>query len=269
MNNRHINCIAYEDFELMENFSGNIEAYRKDKIEFAKKHVSFIREIFPGEKITVLELGSGNSKTLFALEKAGILELGYGVEISKSRFKFAEIWKKEWNFKLVNNINANAINLSFKKINDFDCCFCVDLAFQFFEPILKGSALNMLRKLNKKLKKGGKVILELDGCEEAISKTIEGNGKIWQEFPPPDPWRFTLWNCNYNVKDKLLTLIKIFIKRNEFGFSQTKMILKIYKKEEIRDLFLKAGFKKIELFGNWEGHDFKNDNSEYIIVGTK
>lgn len=152
---KHINLIAYDNFEQVDNLKDRMNEYRQNKLDSAKGHVNFIKNHFPRKQITVLELGSGNSKTLFALEKAGILKRGYGIEISKSRFEFAELWKKDWGFKRVENINANVMDVNFKDFEDFDLCFCVDLAFQFFEPTEKGKAFEILKKVNKKLRGGG------------------------------------------------------------------------------------------------------------------
>lgn len=269
MNRGHINFITHEGFERLENFSGKIEDYRRNKLKSAKDHVNFIRKQFPDKRITALELCSGNSRTLFALERSGILEVGYGVEISKSRFEFAQRWKKEWGFKRVVNIRGNVVNLDFEQLSDFSLCLCVDKAFQFFEPIKRGNALNILRKINKKLKKGGKIILELDGFGRIISKAENGNCKLWEEFPLLDPWRYSLWDCNYETGKKLLALKKIFIKRKELGFSEKSMILQVYKEGDIRSLLKKADFSKVALFADWKGGAFKNDAFSYIVTGTK
>lgn len=93
--------------------------------------------------------------------------------------------------------------------------------------------------------------------------------KLWEEFSPPDPWRFSLWDCTYDSKNKILKWKKIFIKRNEFGFSESSVILRVYKKDEICNLLENAGFKKIELYSDWKGTDFKDDTFEYIVVGSK
>jgi len=268
MSNNHINLIAYDHFEKLENFGDRIDEYRQSKLDSAKGHVNFIKNYFSGKQISVLELGSGNSKTLFALEKAGILRKGYGIEISKFRFEFAQLWKKEWDFKRVENINANVIDINFEDFEDFDLCFCVDLAFQFLEPIEEGKAFEILKNINKKLRGGG-IILELDGCDRILSRIRNGNVKLWEEFSLPDPWRYSLWDCTYDSENKFLKWKKIFIKRNEFGFSDSSVILRVYKKDEICSLLENAGFKKVELYADWEGTDFKDDTFEYIVVGSK
>lgn len=271
MKDRLINQRAYDDFEKLENFSGNdLNKYRNNKLASATGHTNFIKKLFPGrQRMSVLELGSGNSRSLFALEKAGMLEKGYGIEISRSRFEFAELWKKEWDFSKVFNINSNVIGADIRKFGPFDLCFCVDLAFQFFEPYGIDRVFEILDAVNKNLRDGGKVVIELDGCGRALDSVRYGMGRIWEEFSHPDPWRYSLWDCRYDKKTKLLTLKKIFIKRNMHRFWTNVTILRIYNKDEISALLKKVGFKKIKLYSGWEGGPFKNDASEFIVVGSK
>lgn len=265
----HLNLSSYEGFELLENFSGNLNAYREKKISGAGGHVEYIKKQFPEKKIRVLELGSGNSKMLYALELAGVLEKGYGVEISRSRHEFAEKWRVDAGFRNVENVCANALDIDYGRFGKIDLCLCVDLAFQFFEPIEKGSALRILKEIYSILVNGGKIILELDGCDRILRRLEDGSARIWEEFAEPDPWRYSLWDCSYDAAEKFLTWKKTFIKRSEYGFSENTQILRIYRKEEIGNLIKQAGFSNIGYCSDWTGAGYIDDTSEYIVVGQK
>ena len=67
----HYNFTAFDKFEI---FSSNqeVEKYRQSKIDEVQKNVSFIERHF-NTKIDVLEIGSGNSKFLYGLDKAELL----------------------------------------------------------------------------------------------------------------------------------------------------------------------------------------------------
>lgn len=265
----HVNITAYNGFEKTENLVGRMDDYRKDKITSAKSHVDFIKKLFPGRKINVVELGSGNSRTLFALERAGALKKGYGIEISRSRFEFAERWKKEWDFTKVVNIHADARDVRLKDIGPFDLCFCVDLAFQFFEPVQKGAALDILRDTYKNLTENGKVVIELDGLERVLARLVDGKARLWEEFPSPDPWRYSLWDCAYDGKNSFLNIKKTFIKRSGDGFFQNESMLCVYKKNDIEILLKRAGFGGVNFYSGWNSSPYKNDFFEYIAVGIK
>lgn len=269
MKNKAINASAYDGFENIRSFRGRLESYRKSKLKSAQGHVEFIKKSFSSPRISVLELGSGNSKTLYALEKAGMLESGYGIEISRSRHEFARLWRRDHQFKKVTNINADVLQLNLKQFQGIDLCFCADLAFQFFEPSRAGSGLSLLRQLRECLKPGGKIVLELDGVDRIMSKIEGGNVKLWEEFASPDPWQFSLWDCHFEQSNRFLTWHKCFVKRNGSGLSRTSMVLRIYNQAEIRALFRQAGFTIIQFFAGWDRARFRNDKSEFIVVGTK
>lgn len=267
----HSNLKAYDSYE--QNFLNEFEedVFRLEKIKFAlETHVPFIKKLFD-KKINVLELGSGNSKTLFALASEGIniLEKGYGIEVSKSRFSFAEYWKKEWEFDNVQNINSDFVNFDFNTIDNFDLCFCVDLAFQFIEPIDKESPVRILKTVHDKLNDCGKIILELDGCKRVIDEKT-GNKKIWEEFKEPDPWRYSLWDCSYDKEQKFLIWRKTFLKRNSNEIDETNIVLRIYNKSEIQELLEKSGFKNVQFYSSdWKGSKFENDELEFVVVADK
>ena len=270
MSYKELNLTAYDKFEELNNFNNKkLNDYRQAKINSASGHVSFIKKHFPGGKLKVLELGSGNSKTLYALDKAEILIKGWGVEISRSRYEFAERWKKEWEITRVENINKNVLDLNFIDFKDADLCFCVDLAFQFFEPIERGSALRVLRAIHNILPVGGKIIIELDESKRVLRNIVKGSAKLWEEFSCVDPWRFSLWDCKYDKNKKYLTWGKTFVKRNGNEISETCMVLRIYNREESKRLLGIAGFKTVEVYPDWGVGDLKNNPDEFIIVGTK
>jgi len=269
MQNRHINLIAYNNFEKLQNFKSDLNSYRQEKLNSAKEHVDFIRYNFPNKRIAVLELGSGNSKTLYALERENVLKKGYGIEISTSRFDFAELWKKDWNFKNVENINKNILELNFDDFGNIDLCFCVDVAFQFLEPIDKQRTLEILNNIYRSLNVGGKVIIELYDYERILMCLENGNVKLWEEFPPPDPWRFSLCNYIYDHENRFLTMGKIFIKRDEFGFDESTLTLRIYKEDEFKGMLKDIGFKNIEIYYSWDREKYKQKDGEYIVVGEK
>ena len=78
----HPNLLAYKDYEVF-NSEKDLKAYRNSKLESVKKNVHFIEENF-NKKVRVLEIGSGNSKFLYALDNKNLLESGYGVEVSEN-----------------------------------------------------------------------------------------------------------------------------------------------------------------------------------------
>ena len=105
----------------------------KQKINEVQKNVSFVKKHF-NQKIDVLEIGSGNSKFLYALEQHGLLKSGFGVDVSKSRIDFANKWKDDLGFTNIKNIHKNILESSMSEFPQVDLIYCVDMAFQLFDP---------------------------------------------------------------------------------------------------------------------------------------
>lgn len=260
----HKNFLAYENYEVFDDlYKENI--YKLSKLKSCDEHVEFIKNIENNKKINFLELGSGNSKLLYNLFLNDLLLEGYGLEISKSRFNFAEKWKKDIGCNNIFNFNENFLDFDFSKINKLDLVFCVDLAFQFCEPIKKGSDYELLNKVYNNLNFKGKIVLELDGCKSIID-SIKISNRLWDEFPETDPWRFSLWDCSFENSE--LNWKKTFISRKG-EFFNSEVILRIYKKEEIIDLFERVGFKNVKLYKNWKMDSFENDYESFIVTGEK
>tara|TARA_R100001086_G_scaffold142415_1_gene74842 strand:+ start:1054 stop:1860 length:807 start_codon:yes stop_codon:yes gene_type:complete len=264
----HPNLTAYEDFEIFSPESKDeISRYRESKIEGVQKNISFIKEHFAG-KINVLEIGSGNSKFLYALEQNNLLEEGYGIDVSKSRVEFANYWKEDLKIKNVFNINKDVLKLDFEIFPQFDLIYCVDLAFQFLSPVEENSDTILLNKCLQKLKENGKIILELDDHSSIIRKMDNNQIKVWQEFEEPDPWEYLLWNCLYNEEEKFLNIEKTFIKRDLTEVSKNKVSLKIYSKHDIVKLLKERNFYNIKIFDHWEKSG-DTDLDEFIVMGEK
>lgn len=263
----HKNLSCYNNYEIFENDKLEHE-YRNSKLRSSNSHVNFVKNIFGDRKINVVELGSGNSKTLYNFSINNLLNYGFGFEISKTRYEFAEKWKKDLKIENVKNILDNFLNLKNYEIKNIDLFFVVDLAFQFCEPIEYGSEKNILFDIYNLLNENGKLILELDGCSKIINSS-KINNKIWEEFDSSDPWQFSLWDCNYNEKNGFLNWDKTFISRNENKKDFSSVTLKIYKQTEIEKLLNEVGFKKINFYQNWRFGKMEDDGTEFIIVAEK
>tara|TARA_Y100001963_G_scaffold148814_1_gene227324 strand:+ start:73 stop:885 length:813 start_codon:yes stop_codon:yes gene_type:complete len=262
----HTNLVAYNDHERHFNAS-DIDPYRSSKLLNAQKNVSFVQKYFDN-KINVLEIGSGNSKFLYSLELSNMLREGYGVEISESRFNFANNWKEDLGIKNVTNINANILEYDMSALPKFDLIYCVDLAFQFFDPVAAGSDAKILQKAYEHLNENGKIILELDCHDRILNKMDDGVAKLWQEFDEPDPWRYLLWDCAYNDEQQHLHLSKVFIKRDLSQLSDNKVILKNYQRKDIKDLLIDNKYVNITFYENWQNND-ETLSDEFIVVGEK
>jgi SAM-dependent methyltransferase len=260
----HPNLLAYDDHEVFGS-EEDISVYREAKLKGVKKNISLIRKNF-NKNLRVLEIGSGNSKFLYALELENMLVEGYGFEISNSRNKFADRWKRDLGIENIHNIEENILETNFDRLPSFDLAYCVDLAFQFLDPVEADSDLRILKSIYSRLREGGKVILELDCHGRLIDKMEDGKVKTWQEFKEPDPWQYLLWDCN--LENDYLTLNKTFLKRDLSEISKSRVVLKNYRRSDIIHLLFLAGFENVQVFESWDTDgDLLKD--EFIVIGEK
>ncbi len=262
---KHHNLLAYESYELIDGMD-ELSEYRDLKLRSCDKHIELLR-MGGASILDVLELGSGNSKLLVNLSLNGMLRYGYGIEISRSRHDFAQRWVDDLGISNIENINADIIGFDFGSLCGLDVCICVDLCFQFFDPISKGSDRKVLDGVYGALKEGGKLILELDGCGSVISN-LPHTAKVWEEFPDTDPWRYSLWDCAYDSGSMVLDWGKTFISRKG-EIEETSISLRIYDRDGIEELLNKVGFRDIKFYKDWSLSEFDCDYGEFIVIAEK
>ena len=110
MNNLN-NLKSYDDVENLDRFTEqSFNDYCKLKLVTCKEDVDFIkRNIYEGTMLDICEIGGGNGKLLYSLEKEGILNKGVNYEVSESRYCFAQKFADWMKSKRVVNVNKNVL----------------------------------------------------------------------------------------------------------------------------------------------------------------
>lgn len=112
----HPNLNAYSGVEDLSNFTPEqFSAYCKVKLGECGKHIDFIKKnilsILPKPKrLTIAEIGSGNSKLLYRLELENLLTSAIGFELSESRHEFAEKFGIHVNAQKTKNVCASFLD---------------------------------------------------------------------------------------------------------------------------------------------------------------
>jgi len=277
MNKKKINLSCYNDVENLSNFKNKIQIqkYRTTKLNGCKKTIKFIKKQFskPHKKIKVFELGSGNSKLLYALSLQGMISTAYGIEISLSRFEFAEKWKSDLKINNVQNINANILDMDLSKFFNIDLFICVDIAIQFLDPMRKNNVYKLLKHVFKILNENACIILELMSMENIIKKIRQNNGihKTWQYFEKPDPFAYMIESLEQDKNgDVIWTKNFIHRQKNIQNFSfKMKNVLKPYTPKQMKNLLNEIGFSQIKIYKNFDFNKFDKKFDEYVIVGKK
>ena len=249
----HRNLTAYDEYELFADVpSTEITTYRNKKLKGIEKNAKFASKLLKKKKSTILEWGSGNSKFLYLMESKGLLNRGFGLEISKSRHEFAESWKKGEGYNKVVNVHTDILDAQHEQYKPYDLLYCVDLTLQFFEPVSVKKTHSVLNDAYRNLTDGGKIVLELDSCERILTAMSDNKVKLWEEFGKPDPWHYSLWDCVYDEESRFLKFDKTFLKRNSSEESHSNIVLRVYSRLEICEILEKIGFKNVRIYENWD-----------------
>jgi len=268
----HVNIKSYEGVENFATFSKEaFKEYCSTKLLTCNKHINFIKKNIHSNKIgNVLEVGSGNGKLLFALERDGFISQGKGYELSSSRVFFANEFGKLLDSKIVENIHANFLNQVIKE-NSVDLVIAVDLVIQLISAISHKSEVDFFKKVYSSIKPGGFFLIELMDFSKVIEMHKINNGSLrtWEEFHKNDPWQYGFYD--FNIEGENIVWDKHFIARDrKMKNSQFSNILKQYSFESIKNNLIAAGFDitKIKKYNFWES---ENDilDEEYIVLAVK
>lgn len=233
MNNLE-NLNSYADVENLERFTRESFAeYCELKLETCKEDVYFLlHHVYRGEGMNVCEIGGGNGKLLYSLEKEGVINKAYNYEVSKSRYLFAEEFKKWMNSCKV--INRNADILQEKNLQEqFDCIIAVDIVTQFITNLYDEAESEYFTWINRHLKIGGYGYFELQSFSKEIDYISREKKayKWWEEFPEGDPFKYGLYSLDLDQEGNVV-YNKLFYERNSGKMEGFKDVIKPYSESE-------------------------------------
>jgi SAM-dependent methyltransferase len=261
----HINLTAYEGVESLERFApDDFLTYCDDKLKSCDKHIAFLRRHFPGQPLRVLEIGCGSGKLLFRLEREGMIEYGVGLEVSRSRCRFAAQFAKNCESKKVSVRNEDFIEADLYG-ELFDVVIGIDVVTNLIGAISKNHTQEMLAKAHSCLVYGGGVVLELMTCEREINFIRQSEGGVyrtWKRFDESDPFRYGLDEITQDTQSNVVW-IKEFVARDG-AISSFRNILKPFSKTVIEKEASAVGLK-CEFFKSWTDNDDTADQ-EYVVV---
>ena len=109
--------------------------------------------------LNVIEVGSGSSALLYALAQKNLLKYGLGIELSKTRFDFAELWKSDDGYHTVENLNRNFADIDLPQLT-FDWFIAIDNFFTYLDPENSAYPEQLLQCAFKALRRGGRILLD-------------------------------------------------------------------------------------------------------------
>jgi len=266
---------AYKNVESPRNFRSKREVarYRQLLMDRAnKREVPFFRARFPGGLGKTLEVGSGNSRILYALEEAGLIGDALGIEISPSRVAFANAWKKDNGSKLVRTIVGDILATRPKGIGTYDTVLCLTSIFPFFDELRPKGLDHFLARARALLRSSGTLVLESEtfAQEVACCEAMGGAASLWSEFATDDPFRFNLMRFDWSRKSRDLVVSTWYLKRAELVVDgPTTKRFHVETREAVTSRLSRAGFGAIRVYGDYDSSRSRPGDRRYIFVARK
>lgn len=259
-----INIKAYNSIEALGNFSSpeEIAAYRARRKARCAPVASFIAQRMAkhADKCSVAEVGSGSSALLYQLASEGILEKAVGIELSTSRFDFAEKWKADEHHSCVTNINQDFSSVELAP-DGFDWFIVSDNTFTYLYPEDPAYPGLLLQRAFTALRKGGRILLDFINYDR---RTPNIEIQQWNIFPKSDPFAYGLYS--HRIAAGINTTESIFIKRDGEGQERKLELSKVYSLDDISRLLSASGFRVTEAFAGFTGETYQRDVSERLVV---
>ena len=201
----------------------------------------------------VLDLCCGIGRISAELARTGFTVTG--VDITESFLKTA---KEDAGYENLDIEYILADAREFLRPDFFDTIINLYISFGYFSD--QKDDLKVLRNVYESLKKDGSFIIETLGKEIAARDFIEAEwferagGFMLTEYEPLDSWTF-LKNRWILLKDD---------KRIEKTFIQ-----RLYSASELKAILQEAGFKKIDIYGDWNEIPYDQHANKLIAVCKK
>lgn len=270
MNNSD-NLRSYDDVENLGRFDEKtLGEYIELKMKSAENDANFIIDNIANplkcNKLLACEIGAGNGKLMYLLEKKQRLERGINYEISTSRYKFAEVMKGYVGSQIVENHNEDILKVSDSNI--YDCIVAVDMVTQMITPLYDEAEEEYFRWINNHLKMGGYAFFEIKNYKKEVD-TISETGepiKRWEEFPEGDPFQYGLYSIDID-DDKNIVNTRLFYERATGKMEGITSVVKPYEECAFISVLKKYGMEGQIFYCYREQGDLPE--KYYLCLGKK
>lgn len=255
---------TFEGVEDLKNYVDKdaLEKYRKEALTSFKKSSDFVKNLLRGQKIKIIEVGSGNSSLLYNLEKEHILLEGIGIELAKTRHIFAEEWKQDKNFKNITNINEDFRNINFQK--KYWNVFVCNSTFQYFNSDI---ATDLVKTAYSSLAKNGFLILDIPTYKSYEKKMKNNVYSFIKEMPITNPFKYGLYELSRKSSstNEFINISKYFDQNGELKAEKSDRIYK-WDKNKIISTLTRQNFSNIKVYGSFDKIPFDNQIHETMYI---
>lgn len=211
------------------------------------------------KKDFILDAPCGYGRHSIALAKKGFNLTG--VDINKYFLDFAKRRANDLKLKNCNFVRKNLRKLEFK--NDFNAVINMFYSFGFF--VDEKDDFTVMKEFYKALKNNGKFLMH---TFITLPKIKMGNYKKHEIRNLTTGNKLELFR-DYDHESKREYGEWYILNENKSKIKLTPYSMRIYTDLEYIGLCVKAGFNKVEIYGDWKGGKYKDDSELMIVVATK
>ncbi|MEK7432711.1 MAG: class I SAM-dependent methyltransferase [Cyanobacteriota bacterium] len=247
--------LDWDNYEFGKNFYNNIV---RDEIQTDLETSFILEKLRLKSNSKILDLGCGGGRNSFALNKKGfIIE---GIDLNKYAIEQANLNATE----NTHFHNKNILDIDYKE--EFNS---VLLIFNHFSIFNKNTAKKLLKKIENALVKDGKVLIEIQSLNggQLLDKT--------QEWFITDSWisgdfnQLVLIENSFDFSKNIHTRTDYCINSNTYELSVFNQKTYLYDIDDIYNLFSSTDLKIKQIYGDWEGKIFEEDDDIMIITAQK
>lgn len=251
------NCkeIDWLDYEFGKNFYNNV---RRTKSDTSIETEFIINKLRIKNNSSILDLGCGDGRNSIDLANKGYKVIGidlnqYSIEQGNKLISNQKIQNIELFHKDILEINYN---------EDFNNIIMI---FNHFSNFNSFDALKVLKRVEKSLTKDGKLLIEISS--ESFLESLNNT----QEWFFTDNWlsgnypQLVLVQNEYNTKNKLHIRKDHCINIKDLSYKGYIQKSYSYSPEKIHDILKKSNLKLIQIYGDWVGKPFE-ENDDYMII---
>ncbi len=256
------NLQAYADVETPDLYDPEaLLSYRESRLQRARPCIDFIRQHSRARRLAVAEVGSGSSALLYGLELAGKLARGLAIEFSRTRHEFAEVWRRDGQFRFVTNVCGDFAAVDMPA-DAFDALVVVDNTFSYLQPENAAYPSRLLEKARRCLRNDGLLVLEV---ENYLDLREEESRTLAVKLDETNPFRSASYRLEYDALTNSVRKDSVYVLRSgeekrkvEFSF--------VYSPEELTRLLEEHGFMTELICGDFGGGGFGLDSKAIVVA---
>ncbi len=243
-----VNEAAYAEVEAASNYPdvAALEAYRSLLLRKSADAVDAIRKLAPaGRRLDVLELCAGSGRLLYALDAAGMLGSGTGVEVSASRHRFAQEWGLALGATRVRNVNMSAGAFAWPD-RPLDLAIAIDGALSYLYPCDVALPRRIAAEAARVLVPGGLLLMEFDVLSPTQLDALrrDTRTRTWHKGDDRDAFVYALYETTIvDWAHMVVQNLSIYLPRAGGGAREKRELYKFFSVRELSAIAQALGFE--------------------------